>query len=98
MKVGAPVLLPAFFRLISADRMGFSIGDSGDSIRGNAGVDQKISGGIGAEVAKAKIVLFASTLVAMAFERECFNPTEAGERAKGERSKAEQSAIALFSL
>src|SRR5208283_2932347 len=70
VKVSAAVLLPALFRLIGVDWLGLAIGDGGDSIRGYARVDQKVFGGGGAAVAKAKIVLFAPALVAMTFESE----------------------------
>lgn len=68
--MSTPVLLPAFLTFFRADGLFFAIADGVHPVGGDAQIHQVSLGGIGAAIAQAQVILFASPLVAMSLEVE----------------------------
>src|ERR1700722_13067863 len=64
----SPVLLPARFIMLAAERPLFAPTDRVHSRRGNAERDQIILGSLGAAFTEADVVFRGTTLIAMAFD------------------------------
>src|SRR5579883_161122 len=69
-KGGAAIHAVAFFRSFAANRPFFAVADGHHAVCGYALRGQKFFDGIGAPIAEAEVVFFASALIAVAFDGE----------------------------
>jgi len=65
-EVGAPILLPARFVRLVAERLLFAVADGLDVARGNTILHQRVARSIGAAVAERQVVFRGAALVAVA--------------------------------
>jgi hypothetical protein len=68
--VGPTILLPAILVVVSANRLILAVRDRVDAVGADSQIDQETLGGGGASITQTEVVLFAPTLVALAFNRE----------------------------
>ena len=65
-ELSAAVLLPAGFVLLGAELLLLAVADDADAVGGDAGVDQRGLGGVGAVLAEGEVVLGRAAVVAVA--------------------------------
>src|SRR5580698_11581202 len=69
-EAGSPVLLPALFGRLRAERLLLAVADHTDSTRRHSCRHQRILGGVGAVFAQSQVVLVRSALVAVTADHD----------------------------